>query len=291
MQPAIVKALKRLTAENSKWDGKGETPAAWDNAVRDAVGAIVAEPLGLDEVHLAYPTADAIDGYLAGIDATDEHGEPIVGPHRKLIAALGRLLTAEPQAWPPLESIDLLAKQGVGHQQIAKMHGLSIVDVGDILAGTKKYPANHVTPHVLEQRTQQKKMRDRLRLAAARWRAQLEVDDEQRAITAEDMLAEGHTVGDVAEEFDVSEDAVIETAEAAGFEPDDGDTSIEDSIVQMNSSGHSNADIAEALGVTVQRVAGVLNFLKRHSGGAASNGEAATKTKVKQKQRRAKARR
>lgn len=266
----------RRAEDNLDAKFRDDPPEPWWQSIESMIDAMVswgaeAAAGDLQFVHLCQPVAAMIDGYLDGVDnSTDEHGEPITAPHVNLTRGLGAVLQAKPHEWPKLETIQQLEREKVSHTQIAAMHGLKSYEVGEILAGTMQYPKGHVTPHEREQKRIQKESRDKLRLAAARWKARRELEAEEAAITAEDMLEDGATVGDVADEFGVDEGAVFDAAEAAGFVPHDDDdeeaAAIESTVIDLYEAGNDNPTIAEITGESIQRVASIVRIYQRTRG-------------------------
>lgn len=300
-QHPVDKALAALRRAEDNLDAKfrDDPPESWWQSIENMMDAMAewgAEAVAgdLQFVHLCQPVAAMIDGYLDGVEnSTDEHGEPITEPHVNLTRGLGAVLSAKPHEWPKIETIQQLERERVSHTQIAAMHGLKPYEVGEILAGTMEYPKGHVTPHEREQKRIQKESRDKLRLAAARWKARRELEAEEAAITAEDMLEDGATIGEIADEFDVGEDAVLDAAEAAGFAPhdqgDDEAAAIESTVIDLYEAGNDNPTIAEITGESIQRVASIVRIYQRTAGlkPAAEPAKQSAASKTSQKKRRA----
>jgi len=302
-QHPVEKTLAALRRAEDNLDAKfrDDPPDSWWKSIEDVIDAVVAWSIDapasdLQFIHLCQPTAATINGYLEGIDnSTDEHGDPITAPHVSLTRGLSALLTAKPHEWPKIEPLQQLEREKVPHVQIAKMHGLKPYEVSEILAGTMEYPKGHITQHERDQRAVQKAARDKLRLAAARWKARRELEAEEAAITAESMLEDGATVGEIAEEFGVDEEAVFDAAEEAGFEEHDQDdeesAAIEATIIDLYKAGHANKEIAEVTGESIQRVAAIVRICQRSEATSPALADKPAKqsaaSKVSQKKRRA----
>lgn len=93
-------------------------------------------------------------------------------PSQEVYRAIDELRLAQPFEMQHTEPIAELAKlAGITNQQIAMMHGLSIYDVSQIIAGTKKYPENHVTPEEQRRVDEIRQVKREYAAAAEAWKA------------------------------------------------------------------------------------------------------------------------
>jgi len=247
----VTQAITRLRREHAAWDESKFPGDSWWKAVDGAIETIGGASLTDPQLSLVDPVVDMINERFA--NENDETKSEM--PSRDLMAAIARLLAAKPRQWPELESIKQLDKEKVRHSQIARMHGLTVGQVQAILDGEAAYPKGHVTPHVKDQQRSKKIARDKMRLAFNRYQQLKQISEID---TVADFLEEGATLGEVAHEFDADPDAVLAEARASGFVPDDGGMSIDEQIFSMADQGVSQVEIAEALNMSVQKVAGAL---------------------------------
>jgi hypothetical protein len=198
------------------------------------------------------------------------------------------------------------------------MHGLPPHQAELIAQDKAAYPERHLTPHVVEQRKQQKLLRDRLKLSLSRWaimRADADSDDAaddeddcdngdrettaqmlargatveeiRAAKTIDEVLAEGIDAASAAEIFDVEPESIIDEAERIGLEPEAGDTRVEGlpneeaKVAKLAKAGLSKPEIADMLDIPLQRVAAMLK---------PADPAKKTRAKVAAKKKRAKAR-
>lgn len=244
----VSQAIKTLRNEHKAWDESQYPGDSWWKAVDGVIETIGAATLTDAQLSLCEPVADMIDSRFR-----EEDDKP--GPSRDLLAAIGRVLEWQPRVWPELETIKQLDKEKVRHSQIATMHGLTVGQVQRIIEGEEKYPADHITPHEQAQRRAKRLLRDRMRLAFNRYQSLKQIAEIE---TVGDYIEDGMTLGEIADEFDAEPEAVLLEAKSAGFVPDGSGMTLDEQILSMSDQGVENSEIAETLGVSVQKVAGAI---------------------------------
>lgn len=245
---SVSQAIKKLRIEHKSWDESQLPGDSWWKAVDGAIEAIGSTHLTDAQLSYAEPFADMVDGRFR-----EEDEKP--GPGRDLLSAIARLLDTQPRDWPELETIKQLDKEKVRHSQIARMHGLTVGQVQRILEGEESYPAGHVTPHQQLQAKSKKRARDRVRLAYNRYQSLRQMADLD---TVEDYIEDGMTLGEIADELDADPDAVVDEALAVGYVPDTSGMTLEEQIFSMADQGAESPEIADQLGVSIQKVTGAL---------------------------------
>lgn len=277
-----TKKLNTLRSEYARWNKKEIPPHSfWDavDAVCEEIGeAELNENLGDNWLHYCEPAADMMKSRFLRLHVP-EGEQPTSMPHPDVLNAIDRLLNAIPKDWPPIEKVQTLDKQKVGHRQIATMHGITLDQLQMILDGEMEYPKGHITPHVQEQTRTKRRMRARVRMAYRAYQAEVTAES---ILTPESMLDDGYDAAQIAEEFGVDVEDVAEEAVRLGFDEATIDD-LDEAIYSMADQGATTADIAAQLGVSVQKVAAIIR--NRHK----DHDKAAEERRKRDKLKRAKA--
>lgn len=257
ISPAIRASLQALRSEHSRWNDKALPSDSWWAAVDGVIEAVGSAgqgdrpPLNNAELAFVEPVCNMIEGRFAKVPEGEDSAP---GPSMDLLRAINVILETKPKDWPALESVKTLHKQKVRASQIAKMHGLTVGQIEEIANDEAEYPVGHITPHVRDQKRSQLLMRNRITLSYNRFLTLKAIHD---IPTVDEMIDDGLSIGDIADEFDVDPEAVAQEAVRRGYEPAE-EMTLEEQIYSLADQGARRAEIAETLNVNIQKVGAIL---------------------------------
>lgn len=259
--PNFKAAWSRFNAIDKRWrtsQDLGAPGKEWWDALAAVVDALAAdEPTN----QFFYPFADIVrafidvctkivSGEILAFPTEDDQKEAweiAMGPLGRAISAIRHALTLSPITLMPLEKIEDLAKvkgesgTEVGVEQIARMWGLSQQQVMNIIQGTGKVPAGHVTPHEKEFRHNEQARRRAYANAVSLWLAnrpagifggdEVELDDDftPPPESIEELASQGVSVEQIGKMHRVPKETVgrVLAGETVGVGEDAGEVTLE----------------------------------------------------------------